>query len=78
MSLKVAGDHEVQKAGRAFPGGLVAKTLLSKCRVQASIPGQGTRFHMAKLNIPCAATKTESSQINKQYFLKKEKNAGSL
>ena len=65
VALKVAGDHEIQNGGRDFPGGLVAKTLLSKCRVQGSIPGQGTRSHMPKLNIPCAATKTGSTQINK-------------
>ena len=58
VALKVAGDQEIQNADRDFPGGLVAKTLLS-------IPGQGTRSHMPKLNIPCAATKAGSSQINK-------------
>ena len=29
------------------------------------IPGQGTRFHLLQLKIPCAATKTWHSQINK-------------
>ena len=30
-----------------------------------SIPGQETRFHVLQLKIPCAATRTCSSQINR-------------
>ena len=38
---------------------------------QGSIPGQGTRSHMPQLKIPCAATKTWHSQINKYFKNKK-------
>ena len=35
------------------------------------IPDQRTRSHMQQLKIPCAAIKTQSSQINKnKYFFK--------
>ena len=33
-----------------------------------SIPGEGTRFHMPQLKIPCVVTKTWHSQVNKQFF----------
>ena len=62
-----------------FPGCPVAKTLCSQCRGPVSIPGQGTRSHMAKLTvrslqlkIPNDATKTQCSQIKKIYILKKK------
>ena len=34
-----------------------------------SIPGRGTRSHIPQLKIPRAATKTQSSQINKQSYM---------
>ena len=58
---------------RDLPGGPVAKTPHSRCRVLGSIPGQGSRSHMPQLSIhklqlkiPRAATKTQRSQIKKK------------
>ena len=52
-----------------FLGSPVAKTLCSQSRGPGSIPGQGTRSHMLRLQVLCAATKIQCSQIN---ILKKE------
>ena len=41
---------------------------------QGSIPGQGTRPHMPQLEIPHAAAKNWSSQINKYLKRKKKKS----
>ena len=38
-----------------FPGGPVAKTPCSQCRGLGSIPGQGTRSHMAATKRPGTA-----------------------
>ena len=53
-----------------FPGGPVAKTVCPQCRGGAvSIFGQGTRSHMPQytpqLKNPCAASRTQCSQIKK-------------
>ena len=62
-----------------FPGGPVAKTYAPNTGGPGSIPGQGTRFHMAQLRVHMlhlkilhaaikilhAATKTRGRQINK-------------
>ena len=44
---------------RDFPGGPVAKTLRCQCRVQGSIPGQGTRSSMLQLRPGAAKKKKE-------------------
>ena len=67
---------------RDSPGDPVAKTpRCSQCRGgPGSIPGQGTgshmpelRAHVPQLKILHATTKTQCSQINKNFFLRKSK-----
>jgi len=54
-----------------FPGGPVAKTPCSQCKVRQLIPGQATRSNVPQLKIPRVANKTWHSQINT--FLKRER-----
>ena len=51
-------NNHLFKDYRDFPGGPVVKNLPSNAGDPGSIPGRGTK-------IPCAATKTRRSQINK-------------
>ena len=50
---------------RDFPGGPVAKTLLSQCRGPGFCPSSGNKSCMPQFKIPCDSAKTQSSQINK-------------
>ena len=54
-----------------FPGGPVAKTPCSQCKVRQLIPAQATRSNVPQLKIPRVAKKTWHSQINT--FLKRER-----
>ena len=70
---------------RDFPGGPVAKTPHSRCRVLGSIPGQGSRSHMPQpgvcklqLKILRAGTKTQCSQIKKKERRRREKWLGTM
>ena len=49
---------------RDFSGGPMAKLHVPSAVGPGSIFGQGTRTHMPQLKIPCAAAKTQCSQIN--------------
>ena len=67
-----------KNGGRNFPSALVAKSLCYQCGGPGLIPGQRTRSHIPQLTvpglqlkIPCVATKTWHSQINKINILKK-------
>ena len=58
---------------RDFLGDPVANTLHSQCRGPGLISGQGTGSHtpQRRSNTPCATTKTQYSQINKQIHFNK-------
>ena len=44
--FSLISQQVISLPSKDFPGGLVAKTLLSQCRGPHSNSGQGTRFHM--------------------------------
>ena len=50
--FSLISQQVISLPSKDFPGGLVAKTLLSQCRGPHSISGQGTRLHMPQLRFP--------------------------